>query len=132
MMEKDFDPSLVQMAMETLGTLKDYSLVLEDLSQKASEWVGENEFSDKFLNLIEGLQTFSDSIAQVKTVLGIQPHSKIGILESDLTSILKELMESQEKKDLEHKRSLLKKHLPENLRSWRNSGFPTLQLARDC
>lgn len=127
-----FSDSIVQMARDTLSTLNDYSEVLEDLSIKASDLVGETEFQEGFLKLIEGIQTFADSITQVKAVLHKGFHPGITVLESDLASILKDLLESQEKGDLKYEKLLLKTHLPANLTQWRATGIPVIQQLRDC
>ncbi|MEO5968652.1 MAG: hypothetical protein ABIQ95_01890 [Bdellovibrionia bacterium] len=124
--------SVFQIAVDTLSTLNDYSEVLEDLSVKASELVGQTEFQDRFLKLIEGIETFAESIAQVKTVLHTGHYDNAVVLESDLASILKELLECQEKGNLEHERNLLKVRLPENLTQWRITGLLAIQYSRDC
>ncbi len=127
-----FSDPILQMARDTLSTLNDYSEVLEGLSVKASDLVGETEFQEGFLKLIEGIQTFADSITQVKAVLHRGFHPATTVLESDLTSILKDLLESQEKGDLKYEKLLLKTHLPANLTQWRATGIPAIQQLRDC
>jgi hypothetical protein len=125
------DP-IVQMASETLLTLNGYSEVLETLSVKASELVGQTEFQDEFLKLIEGIETFAESIVQVKAVLNSEPYETVKVLESDLASILKNLLASQEHDNLDQKRTLLKIDLPTNLVQWRTTGIPAIRNPRDC
>jgi hypothetical protein len=124
--------SVFQLAVDTLSTLNDYSEVLEDLSINASELVGQTEFHGKFLKLIEGIETFAESIAQVKAVLNNGLYDSAVVLESDLASILKDLLECQKEGNLEHERNLLKIRLPENLMQWRNTGILAIQHSRNC
>lgn len=129
---EDFSDSVLQMATETLLTLADYSEVLENLSIRASELLGTAEFHEQFLKLIDGIGTFTDSITQVKTVLNKKPQDTVAVLESDLASLLKDLLECQDKGDLNYEKILLKTYLPANLKEWRVTGIPTIQVTRDC
>jgi hypothetical protein len=121
-----------QIAMETLVTLNEYSEVLESLCMEASELVGHPEYQGRFLKLIEGISTFTDSITQVKTVLKTDAEGSVKLLESDLASILTDLLDSQEKKNSEYERKLLNTHLPQNLIQWRTTGIPAIRQTKDC
>ena len=124
--------TIFQMAVETLLTLNDYSKVLENLSIEASDHLGQAEFQERFLKLIEGIETFTESIVQIKAALNIGICDTLIALESDLSSILKDLLESQEKGNLDYEKNLLKTRLPANLIQWRTTGIPSIQHTRDC
>src|SRR4051812_22693236 len=126
---KEKNDPVLQMAMETLLTLKDYAEILEKLSLETSELLGKFGFQERFLKLIEGIETFAESIVQVKTVLNIRIQDNVVVLESDLTAILKTLLKSQENGNLEDQKDLLKTRLPTNLRDWRTMGIFALEHA---
>ena len=56
----------------------------------------------------------------------------IDLLELDLLSNLKILLQSQEEKDEGLLQELLRLRLPRSLQEWRETGIPSLIRARDC
>lgn len=110
-----------ELAQETLQILIPFSDRLSELAKR-----GEGR------KLIEGLETFSESIVSVKQVLGITHLAKSDELELELLSILRTLLEAETQKDALVRSELLQSVLPEHLRKWREEGIPALIRSRDC
>ncbi|MFZ9596284.1 MAG: hypothetical protein ACO3A2_09425 [Bdellovibrionia bacterium] len=124
--------ALNDLALEALITLSEYAQVLEKLSIRCSDLLDSPEFYPQFLKLIDGLQTFSDSVIQIQSVMNFKPSSTGQRLESDLILILNDLKGCQEAQDLQNSRAILKEHLPQNLLYWRTTGIPAMQSLREC
>jgi hypothetical protein len=120
-----------EVAEETLDCLESFTIQLEKLSILASEQIKTGSRSEEFFNLSDGLRTFSDAIHQVKIILKSNGVAPLPMLEADLTSILKDIFEFTQSGDLEYVTDLLAKHLPQNLKEWREQGLPALRRSRD-
>jgi hypothetical protein len=120
-----------ELADDTLQHLMEYSLILENLSRSSSELIQDIRFHSSFARLLEGISTFTEAVSHVKVLMKIGLLQPIDLLEADLLSILKDLLNGQQQGQTEYVVSLLKEHLPTNLKQWRESGIPILIRARD-
>ena len=120
-----------EVAEETLNCLDSFATQLQETSQAAAEKLQSGHPSNEFMQLIDGLKTFSEAIHQVKIILKTSTLAPLPMLEADLLSILKDLFEFTESGDTPYLFELLNKHLPQNLTEWRLQGIPTLRTSRD-
>lgn len=124
-----------QLAKETLEILVPYTVQLMELSRdvgrlsrssaRASTTMNEARLHEaEFLKLIDGLQTFSDTLIGVKQALciGISPSTEL--LEVELLSTLQDLLKARELNDHAYYRLILDEHLPEILGEWCIKGIP--------
>lgn len=120
-----------EMAEETLQILKVYSDRLIQLSRENGAQPEMEAHHPQFLKLMDGIQTFVESIQSVKGVLRIQAHPVVDGLEDSLTAILTDLLAAQREGNTAMKCRVLKDRLPENLAAWKTSGIPSLIRSRD-
>jgi len=123
------DPKSI--ALETLYTLQ---LFLDNLIGLCARIVDEKEAATKeasYQRLIDGLCTVMESILTARSVLRIGIHPQVNLLEADLLSILKDLLEAAEQGNTEYQNDLLATHLPQNLKEWRHEGIPEMIRCRD-
>jgi hypothetical protein len=121
-----------ELAEETLQSLIEFSTYLESLSRNAGAKLESGHAPrHEFLRLIDGVQTFTEALLQAKQILHVGILEPVNILEADLTSILKDLVQFTEGGQRDYVIDLLKNHLPLNLGEWRTQGIPTLIRARD-
>lgn len=121
-----------ELADETLQHLLEYTHVLESLCQSSAENVNVPEFHNYFLRLVEGISTFTEAVTEVKKLLRVTTLQSINVLEMDLLSILRDVLESREKNETIYLQELLSQHLCKNLKDWREQGIPDLIRLRDC
>lgn len=120
-----------EVAEETLQNLLTFTLQLIDLSKKVAAEIGSQQSDRDFQALLDGIQTFTDTIIQVRKILKIGIMPSINLLEADLLSILKDLLQTHYSKDITYRVNLLHEYLPENLERWRTSGIPLIIRSRD-
>lgn len=121
-----------ELAEETLQSLLEFTSHLELLSRNAGAKLNAGQApKQEFMRLIDGVQTFTDALGQAKQILRVGRLEPVNVLEVDLTSILKDLVQYTEAGNREYVIDLLLNHLPANLTDWRVSGIPTLIRARD-
>jgi hypothetical protein len=120
-----------ELAEETLQTLIPFTHHLSDLSRKMAETGRHQPGAQEFRRLVDGVETFCDTLRTVKGILRVAIHAEVNILEVDLVDILKDLLETHASGDVAYRHDLLAKHLPDNLRDWRESGIPALIRSRD-
>ena len=116
-----------QLAKETLEILVPYTVQLIELSRSVGRLSRVNEAQlqeSEFLKLIDGLQTFSDTLIGVKQALhvGISPSTEL--LEVELLSTLQDLLKARELNDRAYYCLILDEHLPEILAEWCMKGIP--------
>lgn len=121
-----------ELADETLQHISEYSIILENLSRSCGELTQDPNFHGNFIRLIEGITTFTEAISEVKKILKAVSLQSVNVLEADLLSILKDVLMSQQQNQIQYLTDLLKLHLPENLKQWRESGIPDLIHLQDC
>lgn len=120
-----------ELADQTLRDLLPFTVALERLSIATSQ-VGEvHEFYIQFTQLIEGIGTFTEAILNARRILRVGIMPSVNLLEADLLSILKDLLQYQEKGETQYMAELLGQHLPLNLQQWREQGIPDLMRSRD-
>ena len=120
-----------ELAEETLQTLRTYTDSLADLSKRIAREYGSAEANQDYTRLIEGIQTMADTVIHVRKVLRIGILPIVNVLEVDLLSILKDLVETHGAKDPTYRIQLLEDHLPTNLTQWRDTGIPEMIRCRD-
>jgi len=121
-----------ELAEETLQSLMEFTSHLELLSKNAgAKLVAGHAPRHEFLRLLDGVQTFTEALLQAKQILHVGLLEPVNLLEADLTSILKDLIQFTESGQKEYVIDLLQTHLPLNLEDWRREGIPTLIRSRD-
>ena len=120
-----------ELAEETLQTLRTYTDSLADLSKRIAREYGSAEANQDYTRLIEGIQTMADTVIHVRKVLRIGILPIVNVLEVDMLSILKDLVETHDAKDPTYRIQLLDEHLPTNLAQWRDTGIPEMIRCRD-
>jgi hypothetical protein len=120
-----------EMAEDTLQTLILFTERLADMSRKAAEELGSPETDANFARLIDGMETFVDSVNTVKTVLRIAGLKPVDVLEADMLSIMKDVLSARETNNVDYLVQLLNDHLPINLHDWCVDGLPAMIRSRD-
>lgn len=121
-----------ELAEETLQSLIEFTSHLELLSRNAGAKLEAGHAPrHEFMRLIDGVQTFTDALLQAKQILRVGILEPVNVLEADLASIFKDLVQFTESGQREYVIDLLQSHLPLNLADWRREGIPTLIRARD-
>lgn len=115
-----------ELARETLQTLKLFTGHLISLSYQAAQEPDSVQSLKCFQRLLDGIQTFVDTVSTTKAVLQKHHENAVNILEADLLSILKDMLEAENTGDAAYRRDLLLVHLPKNLEDWRDSGIEKL------
>ncbi len=120
-----------EVADETLYDLIEFSKALENLATTAAQNVSKTDFMVHFNRLLEGITTFTEAVSGVKRVLKLGLFNSIQLLESNLLSILREVLQAHEQRNTIALAQLISEDLQENLRNWRNTGLPSLIRSRD-
>lgn len=121
-----------ELAEETLQSLIEFTSHLELLSRNAGAKLEAGHAPrHEFMRLIDGVQTFTDALLQAKQILHVGILEPVNVLEADLTSIFKDLVQFTESGQREYVIDLLQNHLPANLEEWRRLGIPALIRSRD-
>ncbi len=115
-----------EIAEETLQSLVEFTKQLEALCGAVAE------DPSKLPKLADGIMTFIDALTNVKTILHIGIMNSVQVLEADLASILKDILEYQQKSQYEHVGIVARDALAPNLALWRAEGLPQLIRSRDC
>jgi hypothetical protein len=115
-----------EVAEETLQNLVGFTSHLEAVCLKlaAAETLNLAE-------LVDGIRTFVEALDSAKRILRITRFPATDLLETDLSSIFRDLAVSQEKGDIIHVGELLNTHLRTNIVQWREEGIPALIRSRD-
>ena len=115
-----------EIAEETLQSLVEFTKHLESLCDAvATDY-------QKLPRLADGIMTFIDALENVKQILHIGVMPTIQVLEADLASILKDVLDFQQKNQSGFVGTVLKEALVPNLILWRTEGLPHLIRSRDC
>ena len=120
-----------ELAEDTLQNLIQFTQHLILQSEEAAGLIGKDIFGPKLSRLADGVATFSDALGTVKRILHVGRHASVDVLEVDLTSILNDVVQAKETRDLDYLKDLLQTHLPKNLEEWRTTGLPGLIRSRD-
>jgi hypothetical protein len=122
-----------EIAEETLQSLIEFSGLLEKFCARIGQQAANPKFYMEFSKLMDGISTLTEGIAVIKKTLQIEPHSvpPLDALETDLLSILQEMLAYQEKKKTPELASLIRERLRENLQNWRDVALPALIRSRD-
>src|SRR5690606_6436744 len=87
-------------------------------------------FEEKFLRLLDGLETFAEGVSTARVALRLGLMDQVRLLEADLVSILKDLFEAKKSGRRDYVDRLLTGELPENLREWHDQGIPAIIRSR--
>jgi hypothetical protein len=121
-----------EIAEETLQSLVEFSTHLEQLCAETSKQLLASPPNTAMLpRVADGITTFIDALANVKTILHVGAMPKVQILEADLLSILKDMFEYQRQSEFHFVGQVLQDALITNLIQWRTDGIPTLIRLRD-
>ncbi|MGZ3708385.1 MAG: hypothetical protein ACXWPM_06130 [Bdellovibrionota bacterium] len=119
-----------EIAEETLTTLVEFSRGLAGVSRAVAAHVMEEGFNWDLTKLLEGLTSFSDAMLMVRQIMRIGVMPEINVLDAELTSVLRDIVVSQERRDPLYLKDLLGEHLPKVLEDWAKDGIPFIQRAR--
>lgn len=121
-----------EIAEETLQSLVEFSAHLESLCAETSRQLLSSPPKTEMLpRIADGITTFIDALTNVKTILHVGIMPKVQILEADLLSILKDMLEYQRKSEYHFVGQVIQDALITNLIQWRTDGIPTLIRLRD-
>jgi hypothetical protein len=121
-----------EIAEETLQSLIEYSNHLESLCENTAKLLLEvPSKTDLLPKLADGVTTFIDALTNVKLILHVGALNKIQILEADLLSILKDMLDYQRKSEFAFVGTVIRDALIPNLETWRLDGIPSLIRLRD-
>jgi hypothetical protein len=121
-----------EMAEETLQTLMNFAERLARLCPEAAEALEASPPDHaSYDRLLDGIQTFAESIAAVKSILRIGILTPVNVLEVDLVSTMKDLLDANQKGDAAYRDLILREHLPGNLSDWVREGIPAMIKSRD-
>lgn len=120
-----------ELAEETLQILKTFTERTAALSRSIADDYTNGRKVTQFHKLLDGVETITETLRQVKSILRVGMLQPVDVLEADLASILKDLTDAVQKKDDVYKIQLLGIHLPTNLDEWCSIGIPALSRSRD-
>jgi hypothetical protein len=121
-----------EMAEETLQTLILFSGKLSDLSLQAADELEATPVNNaSYHRLIDGIKVFVETVDAVKSILRVGILPPINVLEVDLVSVMKDLLQAVQSGDAAYRSDLLRTHIPGNLNDWATQGIPTLIRSRD-
>jgi hypothetical protein len=120
-----------EMAEDTLQTLLLFTERLADMSRRTAEELGQLTTEENFTRLTDGIETFVHSLHAAKTVLRIGTLPAADILERDMLSLMKDILECRKSNNVDYLIALLSEHLPINLHDWCVSGIPAIIRSRD-
>lgn len=121
-----------EIVQDTLQNLLEFTPHLERYSLKTAEAFGSPEAAQDFIKLVDGISTFTESVSGARNILRLAGNQELNILEADLLSILKDMLDAYQKPDPAYLKDLLTEHFPANMRDWRERGLPLMIRARDC
>lgn len=124
-----FTTSLKELAEETLQELLPYCEGLSDMSMRvAADLTGHQR---EFRQLIDGIEMLIESVVTVRMTLRAGAIQSVKVLEAELLSIMKDLLDAQQAGRAEYLQTILGEHLPAHLEEWRTQGLPALIRCRD-
>ncbi|MEK6704966.1 MAG: hypothetical protein AAB116_13010 [Candidatus Poribacteria bacterium] len=117
----------LEVARDTLNALSEFLVHLENKSRNA----GKSSNTGEFVELLEGLHTFSEAVTGVKNMFktAIPPNhlpDSIKTLESSLLEILRDLLHYKRSGLTREISICLGRQLPTHLSMWRTSAIPSL------
>lgn len=115
-----------ELAEETVQTLLQFVDHLVQYSKYTADLMEQSKVRGEFEKLLDGIGTFTESLAGVKQILRIGILPSVNVLEADLLSILKDMLHFYQTGEVAYVCQLMREHLPENLELWKNEGLPEL------
>lgn len=120
-----------QVVQDTLQDLIEFSQVLEGMAAQAAGRTSDVDFPVYFNRLLDGIGTFTEAVSSVKGVLKLGLFNSIQVLESQLLNILQNILIAHQQANSNELARLLSEELPANLKTWRETGLPSLIRSRD-
>lgn len=121
-----------EIAEETLQNLILFTDHLAALSRSSGQaFLANGHPSRDLAKLMDGIEIFLEALSNVRQILRVGASPALDLLEADLSSLMKDLLESYQKGEIAYVAEILRDHLPTNLDDWRNDGLPGLIRARD-
>lgn len=120
-----------ELAEDTLQTLSLFTDTLIRLSFRAAQSGTAEELGQNLTKLVEGLDTFTETVTSIKSILRVSHQQTLKLLEIDLGSILTDIFEAKQRNDDGFVRETLKSHLPDNLKQWKEVVIPKLLRLHD-
>lgn len=121
-----------EIAEETLQNLILFTEHLTQLSRSAGDaFLAHGHPSRELAKLMDGIEIFLEALSNVRQILRVGISPALDLLEADLSSLMKDLLESYQKGEIPYVAEILRDHLPTNLEDWRDDGLPGLVRSRD-
>ena len=117
--------SVKTIAEDTVKTLISFSGDLGKICKKLPEKSGA-DFENQFIQTINGIELVFEGIATVRMALKLVPSQEEVLLETDLKSILTDILEAKESGNHEYISELLQHHLADNMADWREKILPQM------
>jgi hypothetical protein len=118
-----------ELAEETLQDLLPFCEGLADMSRRVAADLGSHE--REFRQLVDGIEMLIESVMTVRMTLRVAAIPPVNVLEAEIVSILRDLVDSKQAGNQAHLSELLSEHLPKHLEDWRREGIPALIRCRD-
>jgi hypothetical protein len=120
-----------EVAEETLQMMMEYSGRLAELAEECAENLDTEKGDHSLQTLVDGVGTLVESIFEVRKILRIGIFPGMNLLESELTSILRDLEQTLLSRNLSYRFEILSQSLPANLRAWQQDVLPRMVRSRD-
>lgn len=123
-----------ELAEQTLRDMIEFCAPLSERARRAGQCFRENQHPSRDLAvLVDGINVFTEALRGAKQILRVIPGGfpRIDVLEADLISIMKDIVQFYEEGQLAYVGELLSEHLPKNIDEWRTEGIPSLIRSRD-
>ncbi len=121
-----------EIAEETLQNLLVFTDHLTRLSRDCGQaFLAQGHPSRELAKLMDGIEMFLEALNNVRQILRVGMANSIDLLEADLTSIMKDMLDTYQQGQIGYVAELLCQHLPANLEDWKNDGLPSLIRSRD-
>jgi hypothetical protein len=121
------------LAYESLEDLVDYCPHLMGSCQKVAYLIRqEADFFAVFLELIDQLEIFVQTVQMTKRILKAYKINELAILEADMVSILRDLQFAVQAKNEGFIADLLENQMTKNMEAWKEKGLPLMLRLQNC
>lgn len=120
-----------ELAQETLQMLVEFTHHLETLALRVSADLHQGVAAPDLQKLLDGIHVFTDSLVEAKRAMRIGLFPKTDLLETELLSLLKDILEALQKAETSYVAQLIGIEMVDNVRAWRDTGLPALIRSRD-
>lgn len=121
-----------EIAEETLQNLILFTEHLTKLSRDSGHaFLANGHPSRDLAKLMDGIEIFLEALNNVRQILRVGHSPALDLLEADLSSLMKDLLDSYQRGETDYVAEILCEHLPLNLEDWRTDGLTGLIRSRD-